>query len=135
MKRFFLPLFAIYLAQFPLPSLGAGSWVASETGPRISLAGTTVPSRAMAPPAPVARDHQITSVNWRFSLPDAARQRVTVRLCHPDRCIPLHNERGSSEGLAGLNADRPLRFHFRLTDTGPAIQAQGLQVIVNYRQG
>ncbi|WP_311429451.1 MULTISPECIES: flagellar protein FlhE [unclassified Halomonas] len=135
MYRLLLSLFTTGLALLSLPSLGAGSWVASDTGPRVALANVAVHSSPLAPPSPVAGNREITSVTWRYSLPHTARQRVAVRLCHPHRCLPLHGERGSTEELAGLSAGLPLRFDFRLTTPGPAVQTRGLQVIVNYREG
>lgn len=132
-RRHFLLILALYLMLLPLSGLGAGSWVASQTGPRVPLADAETRSLPLASPEGDAKDRQITSVRWQFSLPDAAHRRVTTRLCHPMRCVPLHGERGITEALAGLDADMPLAFHFRLVATGPAVQTQGLQVIVNYR--
>lgn len=128
-----LLILALCLTLLPLPSIGAGSWVANQTGPRVALADADVRSLPLASPSDEAKGHHITSVSWRFSLPDASRQRVLARLCHPVRCVPIRDERGLTEALAGLDADVPLAFHFRLVAVGPAVQTEGLQVIVNYR--
>lgn len=132
-QRDLLLILALYLMLLPLPGLGAGSWTVSQTGPRVPLTDVETRSLPLISPGDVAKNHQITSVRWQFSLPDAARRRVLARLCHPIRCVPLHGERGITEALAGLDADMPLAFHFRLAAAGPAVQTQGLQVIVNYR--
>lgn len=132
-RPYLLLTLALCLTLLPLPSMGAGSWVANQIGPRVALADAEVRSLPLASPSDEAKGHHITSVSWRFSLPDASRHRVLARLCHPVRCVPIRDERGRTETLAGLDADVPLAFHFRLVDVGPAVQTEGLQVIVNYR--
>ncbi|MFP4138192.1 MAG: flagellar protein FlhE [Halomonas sp.] len=131
-----LALLALALCLMPpsMPSLAAGSWVANQAGPRVALADATTRSSPLSAPTRQARGQRITSVSWRFSLPDTEHSRVTAKLCHPVRCVTLASERGSTEALAGLDADAPLTFQFRLARPGPAVQTQGLQVIVNYRE-
>lgn len=132
-RRYAALALALCLMTPAWPSLGAGSWVASHPGPRVALADATTRSQPLVPPTRLAAGSRITRVSWRFELPEAGQ--VTGRLCHPLRCIPLSSQRGNTEGLAGLDADAPLTFHFRLARPGPAVQTRGLQVIVNYREG
>lgn len=115
----------------PVLALAAGSWVATAPTMRVAMVDRESVSRSLSPPgASVAGE--ITSVVWRYRVPPGTALRG--RLCHPGRCVPLVAPRGNSEGLAGLPANQPLRFHFALASGHPqAVTVQGLQVIVNYR--
>lgn len=124
---------AFFLMMTAGSSLGAGSWVASHPGPRVAMVDATTRSQPLSPPKGLIGEGRITRVSWRFELPAATS--VTARLCHPRRCISLERPQGSTDALAGLDAEVPLTFHFRLARPGPAIQTRGLQVIVNYREG
>lgn len=123
---------ACLLALIPSAlALAAGSWVATAPAMRVAMVDRESVSRPLSPPgASVAGE--ITSVVWRYRLPPGSALRG--RLCHPGGCVPLVSPRGNSEGLAGLPANLPLRFHFALARGNPqAVAVQGLQVIVNYQ--
>ncbi|HSP56854.1 MAG TPA: flagellar protein FlhE [Halomonas sp.] len=115
----------------PTLALAAGSWVATAPTMRVAMVDRESVSRPLSPPGASAAG-EITSVVWRYRLPPGAALRG--RLCHPGGCVPLVSPRGNSQGLAGLPANLPLRFHFALAPEHPqAVAVQGLQVIVNYQ--
>ncbi|HSH47620.1 MAG TPA: flagellar protein FlhE [Halomonas sp.] len=124
------------LALCVLPALSAaatGSWVASQSAAlRVALSDRESRSAPLAPPANIAPGARIKSVSWRFKLPPG--EQISARLCHPQACIPAMGQRGYSEALANLRADKPLEFRFRLQQTGRPVRVTGLQIIVNYHR-
>lgn len=108
----------------------AGSWVADAQGLRVAVPGRDTSSRTLSPPRQVTAGTTITRVAWRYRMPPG--RSLSVSLCHPSRCIPLSSSSGTSSALAGLPANASLHFRFRLPE-GPAVQVEGLQVIVDYR--
>lgn len=111
-----------------------GSWVSNADSVRLFTPGRAVASTTSTPPELASGAH-IRTLRWRFTVPSGA-PRLAVWLCHPRRCISLSTPSGRSQGLAGLPADVPLTFRFRLpASSRPAkpLRIEGLQVIVDYR--
>ncbi|HET8791975.1 MAG TPA: flagellar protein FlhE [Modicisalibacter sp.] len=115
-------------------SAAPGSWVSDAEGVRLFTPGRVVESTTLTPVPELANGAHIRTLRWRFTLP-SGQPRLEAWLCHPRRCIALSSPSGRSRGLAGLTADVPLTFRFRLpTSARPAkpLRIEGLQVIVDY---
>lgn len=127
-------LLALALCMLPaISAAAAGSWVASQSRAVIvALIDRESRSAPLAPPGNIAPDARIKSVSWRLKLPPG--KQINAWLCHPQACIPAIGQRGYSEALANLHADKPLEFRFRLQHTGRPVRVTGLQVIVNYHR-
>lgn len=110
-----------------------GSWVGEAPAVRLFTPERWVESRHLAPPA-MAAGATIRRLRWRFTLPPG-QPRPAAWLCHPQRCMPLPAAQGHSEALAGLSADRPLTFRFRLPASprpSQPLRIEGLQAIVDF---
>lgn len=112
-------------------TLAAGSWMDREARLRVSLVDRETVGAPLTAGGQAATGRVIDEVRWRFRLPPGSA--VTVRLCHPEGCVPLSGQRGMTRALAGLAADDPLRFRFALKAGQSPLTVEGLQVIVNYR--
>lgn len=123
------------LALASLSVLAApGSWVSEAQGARLFTPGRMIESAPLTPPAELVEGALIRSLRWRFTVP-SGQPRPDAWLCHPRRCIALASPRGKSRALAGLAADEPLVFRFRLpASSQPAapFRIESLQVIVDY---
>ncbi|SHF55539.1 flagellar protein FlhE [Modicisalibacter ilicicola DSM 19980] len=129
-------LLALLLGLLMLPPAQAdsGSWVGDAPSVRLFTPGRVAKSAAIAPPGRLPSDARIRRVAWRFE-PPVDQPLLEAWLCHR-RCLPLSMARGASEALAGLAADQPLYFLFRLPAEAHAdtpFRLRGLQVIVDYR--
>ncbi|GAB2798154.1 flagellar protein FlhE [Halomonas shantousis] len=115
----------------------AGSWVAQGKSVLLTTPGRLETSKALSPPTGgPARQGRITRIHWRYQAPTEAMSKLEAWLCHFDRCMTLPAGRGMSDALAGLPAQTPLTFRFRLhADNGQAthMRVKGLQIIVDYR--
>lgn len=111
-----------------------GSWVSNADSVRLFTPQRAVESTTLPPPE-LADGTHIRSLSWRFTA-TSTQPRFDAWLCHPRRCIALATPNGRSKALAGLAADTPLTFRFRLpaspSPTKP-LRIEGLQVIVDYR--
>lgn len=111
-----------------------GSWVSDAEGIRLFTPGRVVESTTLTLPPELADGAHIRTLRWRFTLP-SGQPRPEAWLCHPRRCIALSSPSGRSQELAGLTADVPLTFRFRLPSSArPAkpLRIEDLQVIVDY---
>lgn len=130
-----LILLVISFLLTPLSAQAApGSWVTESTGVRLFTPGRMVESKPLTPPEVVPAQAQIRQIRWRYRAPSGWPQ-PEAWLCHPQRCIPLSQARGRSKVLAGLSADAPLYFRFRLPKQHHSSKPQRveeLQVIVDY---
>lgn len=107
-----------------------GSWVGVAPPLQVASHARHVCSQPLLPPALASGQH-LLRVRWRFDLP--AGGRVQAQLCHPLRCTALAAARGSTQALAGLEADQPLQLCFRLERDAKPVRVGGLQVLVDYR--
>ncbi|MNZ45779.1 Flagellar protein FlhE [compost metagenome] len=123
-------LLALGVPSVPAEALAPGSWHADLGSLRVALAGRETGSTAALPP-PLAAGRSLDRVRWQFRLPPGAR--VQAWLCHPQRCIELHQAQGRTRALAGLDAGQPLQLRFRLPPAAPAQLLQELQLLVEYR--
>ena len=118
-----------------LPAQAApGSWVTENTGVRLFTPGRIVESKPLLPPGAVSAQAQIRHIRWRYRVSPGLPQ-LEAWLCHSQRCIPLPQARGHSKALAGLPADAPLFFRFRLPKEyrlSKPQRVEKLQVIVDY---
>ncbi|MGM0614048.1 MAG: flagellar protein FlhE [Pseudomonadota bacterium] len=117
----------------PAAALAAsGSWVASMPG--ILVAMSDRPSetrRATPPPGTPVGEGVISQVQWRWEPPPG--QSVNAWLCHPQSCLALPMQLGSTRAFAGVSAQTPLHFRFTLPQGHRPVRVQGMQIIVNYQ--
>lgn len=128
-----LVLCSALVVSFPV-SAAPGSWVSEASGVRLFTPGRMVESMTLTPPPELAEGARIRTLRWRFTAPSGTPL-PDAWLCHPRRCIALSTRNGRSQGLAGLAADVPLTFRFRLPVSvrlPTPLRIEGLQVIVDY---
>lgn len=129
-----LVLTVISASVLPQAFAAPGSWVGNADSIRLFTPGRAVTSTTLTPPE-LAQGAHIRTLRWRFTAPSGTL-RPDAWLCHPRRCIALSTASGQSRGLAGLAADVPLTFRFRLPASSrldAPLRIEGLQVIVDYR--
>ncbi|WP_425194461.1 flagellar protein FlhE [Halomonas sp. GXIMD04776] len=127
----------MYLLLMVTPSAQAtpGSWVGTAPSVRLFTPGRPVQSVSITPSSPLSSDARIRSISWRFA-PPVDQPRLEAWLCQHKRCFSLSMARGTSQALAGLDANQALFFVFRLPEDARAskpFRVQGLRVIVDYR--
>lgn len=132
MRRWGLVAVAFGGCLWAVAALGAGSWVASAPAVTVAMAGRSVSSAELAPPAPeLARGQRIGRVSWQYRAPSGVA--VEAWLCHGGQCVELPGPRGWTEALAGRAAEMPLHFRFALGERRQRpVTLQGLRVIVNH---
>ncbi|WP_447554904.1 flagellar protein FlhE [Vreelandella sp. EE22] len=125
--------FLAVLMSLAAPALaGGGSWSQQASGMMVAMSDRAASSQALAPPSVAGLvGGRIERVHWRYEAPPGAALRAW--LCHPERCIELDGQRGSTTALAGLSSDTPLNFRFALAPRQRPTQVKGLHVIVNYQ--
>lgn len=122
----------LLLAGLPAAFAATGSWVVSVPGTMVAMSDRPGASQNAVPPASAnAAGREIERVQWRFSPP--AGKAVDAWLCHPQGCLALAQQRGTTRAFAGYRADVPLHFRFRLPSGQRPFRVTGLQVIVNYQ--
>ncbi|SDK94187.1 flagellar protein FlhE [Modicisalibacter muralis] len=129
-----LALMALLATASPQAFAAPGSWVGDADSVRLFTPGRAVESTLLTPPPELADGAHIRTLRWRFTAPSGPL-RPEAWLCHPRRCIMLSTPSGQSQALAGLSADAPLTFRFRLPASARSTQPlriEGLQVIVDY---
>lgn len=112
-----------------------GSWVGTGESVRLFTAGRMVESQPLQAHSNLVDGTRIRQVHWQYRLP-AGQPHIEAWLCALRECIRLGGSRGSSQGLAGLAADQPLHFRFRLPmgrQPAKPFRIEGLQVIVDYQ--
>jgi flagellar protein FlhE len=120
----------------PTTSIAApGSWVSAGESVRLFTAGRAVESQPLVPRGDLMKGTRIRQIHWQYRSPPG-QPFLEAWLCASRQCIRLGGARGSSRALAGLAADQPLHFRFRLPEgRQPAkpFRVEGLQVIVDFR--
>ncbi|MCW8111822.1 flagellar protein FlhE [Yersinia intermedia] len=121
----------------PLNAVASGTWVADDIGVTQGLRGVATSSAVLKPPVALASENaRIVSVGWRYQLMSTAPEGLQVKLCTPNRCMPLEGGSGQSRGLAGEAAATQLTFVYFIAGKGrvnPPLQVISNQVLVNYR--
>ncbi|TDX31026.1 flagellar protein FlhE [Modicisalibacter xianhensis] len=128
-------LLACSLALSGYGVAASGSWVGTGQGVRLFTAERTVESKPLSSSGDLARGAFIRQVHWQYRVPEG-QPYPQAWLCASRECTRLSGARGTSRALAGLAADQPLHFRFRLPKgRQPArpFRVEGLQVIVDYR--
>lgn len=119
-------------AGVPAAVAATGSWVAAVPGMMVAMSDRPGATQNVAPPdSGNVAGRIIERVQWRFSPP--AGKAVDAWLCHPQGCLALAQQRGTTRAFAGYRADAPLHFRFRLPSGQRPFRVAGLQVIVNYQ--
>lgn len=112
-------------------SAAAGSWSATLRGPRVAGPDRSYAGAPFTPPA-IATDARVRRVHWRYALPPG--RELAVELCANRDCVPVTGTRGSSEALAGTDADVPLAFRFRLpAGERRPVQVGAIELSVDYQ--
>lgn len=122
----------LMLAGMPAAFAATGSWVAAIPGMMVAMSDRPdVTQNAVPPPSGDMTGRVIERVQWRFAPP--AGKAVDAWLCHPQGCLALAQQRGTTRAFSGYRADAPLHFRFRLPTGERPFRINGLQVIVNYQ--
>ena len=120
----------------PVSSVAApGSWVSAGESVRLFTTGRVVESQPLLPQGDMVKGTHIRQVRWQYRVP-AGQPYLEAWLCASQECVRLGGPRGSSRALAGLAADQPLHFRFRLPkgrQPAKPFRVEGLQVIVDYQ--
>ena len=131
MKRAFRLLAGLPLILAMADLQAAGSWVAAAPPVRVGLADRETLSEPLGPVGSGADNGVIRTVKWRYRQPVGSE--LSVKLCHPQGCVPLPAMRGSSRAFEGLAADAAMQLHLSLARGQDPVSVKGIQVIVNYR--
>lgn len=121
----------LLLAGLPAAVAATGSWVASVPGTVVASVDRPSATQNAVPPSGNATGRAIERVQWRFAPP--LGKAVNAWLCHPQGCLALTRQRGTTRAFSGYRADAPLHFRFQLPDGERPFRIKGLQVIVNYQ--
>ncbi|SFH44188.1 flagellar protein FlhE [Modicisalibacter xianhensis] len=130
-----LVLLTCCLVVSGLGMAASGSWVGTGQGVRLFTADRIVESKPLKPGSPLAKGAFIRQVHWQYHV-SAGQPYLQAWLCVSRECTRLSGARGTSQALAGLAADQPLHFRFRLPkgrQPDRPFRVEGLQVIVDYQ--
>ena len=127
MKR---PAAALLLLAAGVAVAAPGSWTAEAPTVRVAGPDRDYHSRALTPP-PLAARGQPARVSWHYQAPAGRAPRAW--LCQAGHCLALGASRGRAPAPASWQADRPLRFRFRLpAGERQPLRVKGLRLTVAY---
>ena len=126
------------LLLLPLPVLAtSGAWSGKSHGGIVSRGQQILVSHPLTPPAGLSARAITTRIQWRITLLAPPPLALRIKLCTPERCLPLPGLSGKLNQQLQLSPHGPFRFIYSVQHKGqlmPALNVVSNQLTISYRE-